>query len=198
MDTAGSFENRRRARPPGLAWGVGLASAALIGACSQTPIVATPRSFDRPGRASLVCFEMETTPPTAVPLARCAPEDPATGTLPSGFDLHAVVLQSRRGEIAVVDLRTNAILDSNATIPGFTFIEAGALPVDVVSTQGVVPARPIATYGANAGSDRGSALPGRAQAQGPRPRQRRWAAPAPGRAQARRTAQRLAATSCPG
>jgi DNA-binding beta-propeller fold protein YncE len=133
--------------------GLGLACATLLGACSQTPIFATPRSFDRPGRASLVCFEMGTTPPTAVPLSRCAPADPATGTLPSGFDLHAIVLQSRRGEIAVVDLRTNAILDTNATIPGFTFIEAGALPVDVVSTQGAVSDRPIATYVANAGSE---------------------------------------------
>jgi hypothetical protein len=142
-----------RLRGAPAATAIGVACAALLGACTQTPIFATPRSFDRPGRASLVCFEMRTTPPTAVPLARCAPPDPATGALPAGFDLHAIVLQSRRGEIAVVDLRTNAILDTNATIPGFTFIEAGALPVDVVSTQGVVAGRPIATYVANAGSE---------------------------------------------
>ncbi len=133
--------------------GFALSCVALLGACSQTPILTTPRSFDRPGRASLVCFDVRTTPPTAVPLARCAPMDPSTGTLPSGHDLHAIVLQSRRGELAVVDLRTNAILDTNATIPGYTFIEAGALPVDVVSTRGVVADRPITTYVANAGSE---------------------------------------------
>ena len=132
---------------------ISVATLVVLVACGQTPILTTARSFDRPGRTALVCFDVSVTPPVAVALSRCAPVDVATGTLPTGFDLHALVLQSRRGEIAVVDLRTNAILDTNATIPGFTFVEAGALPVDLVASRGLSADRALTTYVANAGTE---------------------------------------------
>ena len=125
-----------------------LLAALAVGsaACSQTAVVTTPQSFDRPGHTSLVCFDVTASPPVAVPLARCAPTEPGSSTLPTGLDLHALVLQSRRGEIAVVELRTNKILDTNKTIPGYTFIEAGALPVDLVSSRGLTAGAPITTF----------------------------------------------------
>lgn len=154
-----------------------LLAALAVGsaACSQTAVVTTPQSFDRPGHTSLVCFDVTTSPPVAVPLARCAPTEPGSSTLPTGLDLHALVLQSRRGEIAVVELRTNKILDTNKTIPGYTFIEAGALPVDLVSSRGLTAGAPITTYVANAGTEdvwvfaasafRAPATTGRAESQ---------------------------------
>jgi hypothetical protein len=130
-----------------------LATLVALGvvACSQTPVLVTPRSFDRPGRLALLCFDLGGATPMAVPLERCRP--PAGSTAPPpGLSLHAVVLQTARGQIAVVDLRANVILDSSRTVPGFTFIEAGALPVDVVATTGVRPAMTLTTYVVNQGT----------------------------------------------
>ena len=104
-------------------------SLALTG-CSSTPVVVNPRSFTQPSRFGFLCFNTALTPNRPVALSMC--NDVGTTGLPTpGFELHSLVVQGGRGEIAAVDLTTNTLLDSDTTVPGFTFIAAGDAPVDI-------------------------------------------------------------------
>ncbi|HSN98545.1 MAG TPA: hypothetical protein VLS89_09605, partial [Candidatus Nanopelagicales bacterium] len=50
--------------------------------------------------------------------------------------LYALVTQTTRGEVAVIDLTTNEspVLDQDPSVPGANFLHVGAQPVDIVST----------------------------------------------------------------
>lgn len=54
--------------------------------------------------------------------------------------LHALVTQTLRGEVAVIDLSEEdeemAVVDADPTTPGFGFLTVGANPVDIVTTPG--------------------------------------------------------------
>ena len=72
-------------------------------------------------------------PPVPVQQSLCAPVGSTTngGDLP--YHLYAVVTQSIRGELAVVDLTAGFVVDTSATAPGINFLPVGQLPTDVAA-----------------------------------------------------------------
>ena len=133
----------RRPSLPRLARGGALASLLVVhgvvvtAACSQKPVTVPLRSLERSGRAALVCLRAPGTPSPGRPLSECSP-----GTLESGDftslpnHAYALVTQTTRGEIAVLDLTTGEVADADAAVPGYTFLPVGAQPVDIAATRG--------------------------------------------------------------
>lgn len=121
-----------------------LAVPAGLSACSQTPTSVPVRTFERAQRMDVACLQLyDVDPstglltarePTGRPQAECAP----VATNESGRDfqkqLFALVTQSARGELAVVDLSAGILIDQNRAIPGINFVPVGALPTDVATT----------------------------------------------------------------
>jgi DNA-binding beta-propeller fold protein YncE len=79
-------------------------------------------------------------------MERCNRTD--KGLTPDSYGLHALVLQSSRGEVAAVDVRAWRVLDSRSDIPGKTFVPTGSVPVGIA----VAPDHPHVMYVANSGS----------------------------------------------
>jgi hypothetical protein len=123
----------------------GGAAAVSTASCSQTPVNVPVRTFERAQKMDVVCmrvfkpdprdprFEIAV-PPEPVALGNCAP-------VPSGADgrylpyhLYALVTQTARGEIAVVDMTASQVIDTDRTTPGINFVPVGALPTDLAAT----------------------------------------------------------------
>ncbi|MDC0745760.1 hypothetical protein [Polyangium mundeleinium] len=136
----------------------GLALAALglplalvsSGGCQTQTVPTAVRALERSGRVSFLCLGapgVGTTP--ALPFERCSGTRFATPdayAVANGVTtqphLYALVTQTTRGEVAVVDMSTkvDAVLDSNPRVPGANFLPIGAQPVDIVSTNGSMAA----------------------------------------------------------
>ncbi len=112
--------------------------------CATQQVETTLRSLEHSGRISFVCLAAPgTTPSTGLPLEDCtiarfqSPDDYAVvdgkTTQPH---LYALVTQTTRGEVAVIDMstKTQAVLDQNPRVPGANFLPIGAQPIDIVST----------------------------------------------------------------
>jgi len=123
-------------------------------ACSQTPVIVPVRSMERPRDVDFLCL-LEKPDGTAegAPLEKCrispppATPDPAVrldrpSVEKENYHLHAVVTQSKRGELAVVDLGRGprvsefGMVKVDPRIPGFTFLPVGAVPTDVATDPG--------------------------------------------------------------
>jgi hypothetical protein len=123
--------------------------ALAAAACNQTPIETPVRSFDRPSDVALTCVLFN---PEAAgfdpllgwlgryeprPLSACAPlpsgqqdtfVDPNN---PSAFyspELRALVANSARGEVALVNVPLAVLIDLDRKNPGFNFVPVGRLP----------------------------------------------------------------------
>lgn len=126
--------------------GVSIASAFALGACSQTPTSVPQRTFDRAQKVDVVCMQvleqdpndatslLTLRPPRPLPQENCTP-------VPTNVDgslflnqLYAVVTQTSRGEVAVVNLSAGVIEDTQKAIPSINFIPVGAIPTDVATT----------------------------------------------------------------
>lgn len=59
---------------------------------------------------------------------------------------HALVTQVQRGEVAAVDLFNKDVLDSDKKIPGYTFVDVGALPTAIAIPSAVAGEAPRWTY----------------------------------------------------
>ena len=129
--------------------GLCVLSALLFAACSDTTPPPEPVSFQRANRVAFVCVDLRWalgSERSLVPMERCNLTD--KGVLPDYYGLHALVLQSSRGEVAAVDVRAWRVLDNRSDIPGKTFVPAGAVPVAIA----VAPDHPHVMYVANSGS----------------------------------------------
>jgi DNA-binding beta-propeller fold protein YncE len=115
---------------------------ALAAGCSADAIEVQPRSFIQPGDFAFACFGA-TAP---LPLARCVEG------APSDVELHALIVQQARGEVASVDLEHNRVEDTDIRIPGFTFVLAGELPTAIAVPRGSDASPPRYAYVANYGS----------------------------------------------
>ncbi|MDI1449677.1 hypothetical protein [Polyangium sp. 6x1] len=126
---------------------LGLPLALVAGGGCQTQTVPTAvRALERSGRVSFLCLGapgVGTTP--ALPYEKCGGTRFATpneygvsGEVTTQPHLYALVTQTTRGEVAVVDMNTkvDSVLDSNPRVPGANFLPVGAQPVDIVSTAG--------------------------------------------------------------
>ena len=110
------------------AW-IGLAAVALAG-CNDSQAAQKLRSLERSGEMNFVCRDFETG--EGRPLAAC-PDQADDG---ESRHLLAVVTQTLRGEVAVVDFTTGRVLDADPTLPGPSFLPVGGQPTDIVSTPG--------------------------------------------------------------
>jgi hypothetical protein len=133
-----------------LVCGAACASGALLpsSGCARTPIQVPTRALERSGRSAFVCLgDPNGAVRPQLPLERC------TGGLVSSISqylgadggavsavphLYALVTQTTRGEVAVIDTTAtnNSVLDEDPAIPGASFLPVGAQPVDIVSTPG--------------------------------------------------------------
>lgn len=125
-----------------------LGLALVAAACSDGDPPAPPASFSGPGDVAFVCFDLSGGNVTPAKLSECPnPNDDPS----SNLVLHALVTQNNTGELAAVDMRSSRtsigtqpgrVVDSRADIPGFTFVDVGAVPTNVL-----VPAdHPDRTY----------------------------------------------------
>jgi len=119
----------------------------IVLACSQTPTSVPVRTFERAQRMDTVClrlFDRAPDAPAGAPLERIVPvglrQDecaPVPGYLDGSLfqnQLFAVVTQTTRGEVAVVDLSAGALVDQSLATPGVNFLPVGAIPSDVAAT----------------------------------------------------------------
>jgi len=128
----------------------GLAGSLVLGetSCGQTPTNVAVRTFQGAQRMDVLCVQvLGTTPDDAgavipipaipVSLDHCAPV--ATGVDPTTLTFHtlAVVTQTTRGELAVVDLTLGKVIDTSLALPGINFLPVGQNPTDVVVTPDV-------------------------------------------------------------
>lgn len=98
--------------------------------CEDAAEPFVPPSFDRADQVTLACVDVLRS--EGVPVAECEVEEPAPD-----LHLYALVTQSQRGELAVVDLTADTLLDVNPQVPGYTFHPVGELPTGVaVSPDG--------------------------------------------------------------
>ncbi|MCA1664066.1 MAG: hypothetical protein LC659_07345, partial [Myxococcales bacterium] len=134
---------------------------AAVSACNQTTINTPLRSFDRPSDVALTCVQYFPNAVTGAtphgtynvrPLADCEPVRasqlaqvvqyalplnyvPVLG--PGNFTpfLVALVPQSARGELALVDTAQSRLVDLDPFTPGFGFLPVGKLPEHVRASK---------------------------------------------------------------
>jgi hypothetical protein len=121
-------------------WIAGLAvAAAAVGAaiagssCGQTPVNVAIHTFEGAQNIAVLCMNVSDTskPPVPVSQDNCAPV-PANvvgSDLPN--HLFALVTQTTRGELAVVDVTAGYVVDEDKSTPGVNFIPVGTNPTDV-------------------------------------------------------------------
>ena len=111
--------------------------------CGQTPVNVPVRTFEGAGRMDVLCMQVLSTDPSTsgtpipavpVPLDNCGPVATGTDTTQLFFHLVAVVTQTFRGELAVVDLTAGHVVDTSRSLPGVNFLPVGQNPTDVVVT----------------------------------------------------------------
>lgn len=113
--------------------------------CTQQQVATSLRSLERSGRVSFVCLSgpgAEASPGRSIydcsGVRYESPEDygilDGKTTQPH---LYALVTQTTRGEVAVIDMstKTESVLDQNPRVPGANFLPVGAQPIDIVSTE---------------------------------------------------------------
>lgn len=120
---------------------VTVAISLVLFACSQTPTSVPVRTFERAQRMDVACLQLFDSKAGFAPIEpRGRPQDEcvpvATDVNGGGFEkqLFALVTQTTRGEIAVVDLSAGGLVDQSRATPGINFLPVGALPTDVATT----------------------------------------------------------------
>jgi hypothetical protein len=119
--------------------------AAGMASCAATPTVPPLRSFENAKDIDVVCLQLYTTsqsgqvpgiaviPPIPVEQQLCAPVpfDYTGQILP--YHLFALVTQTARGEVAVVDLTAGQIIDEDPATPGINFLPVGSNPAGIAA-----------------------------------------------------------------
>lgn len=109
--------------------------AGILFACSQTPTSVPIRTFERAQRVDTICLRLSgPDAPAPQPPAACAPVPPNVNGINLDNQLFALVTQSSRGEVAVVDLSAGEVVDRSRAIPGINFLPVGAIPTDIAAT----------------------------------------------------------------
>ena len=130
----------------GAIFGVLLVAGAAVStaSCAQTPPNSPVRSFDRAQKVDVVCMHVEDYDPNSnivtevypqpLPQAQCTPAPIYVDgtTLPN--HLFAMVTQTTRGEVAIVDLTAGNVVDIDNSTPGINFLPVGKNPTDIGST----------------------------------------------------------------
>jgi hypothetical protein len=132
----------------GLVAGAAIAASVVAtqSSCNQTPTNVPVRTFEGAGRMDILCLQVLSVgsgdggvagaPIPAVPVSQdlCAPVPTGTDPTTVPYHLVAVVTQTLRGELAVVDLTAQRVVDTSRALPGVNFLPVGKNPTDVVVT----------------------------------------------------------------
>lgn len=118
---------------------VGGAELMSTSSCAATATNNPLRSFENARNVDVVCMQTRTsedgggTLPVALPQAACTPVPAGvTGAyLPN--HLFALVTQTTRGEVAVVDLTAGVVVDEDLGTPGVNFLPVGQNPTGIAS-----------------------------------------------------------------
>lgn len=128
----------------GVALGLSGAIGVNVTACSQAPTPTPVRTFERAEKMDVVCLRLyEPDParpgflvasrPVPLPQEECAPVPPGANGEFLQNQLFALVTQTTRGELAVVDLSAGRLVDQTRATPGINFVPVGAQPTDVAA-----------------------------------------------------------------
>ncbi len=113
--------------------------------CTQQQTSTSLRALEHSGRVSFVCLNA---PGDSLSPGR--PQNDCSGVrfeTPDDYGmvdgettkphLYALVTQTTRGEVAVIDMstKTESVLDANPRVPGTNFLPVGAQPVDIATTN---------------------------------------------------------------
>ncbi|XXT23723.1 hypothetical protein WME94_19480 [Sorangium sp. So ce429] len=129
-------------------------SALVLAGCAGESTLAAVEALAQSGRSAFVCLAIDRPDPDkpgvmrSLPITDCSYR---TADSPSDFQvdaadggeaklphLYALVTQTSRGEVAVIDMTTerSPIVDHDTGTPGASFLPVGAQPVDIVATPG--------------------------------------------------------------
>lgn len=112
-----------------------IGGAGILFACSQEPTSVAIRTFERAQRVDTICLRLfGPGAPAPLPPEACAPVPPDVNGINLDNQLFALVTQTSRGEIAVVDLSAGEVVDRSKAVPGINFLPVGAIPTDVAAT----------------------------------------------------------------
>ena len=149
MKSAFYFLARRRAVAVALSLALlAVATSALLFACTQSPTEVPVRTFERAQKIDVVCIRLYDPPPVGQPLNNFTARPQPIGRpesdcqpVPADLDgesfdrqLFALVTQTQRGELAIVDLTAGKLVDTKRAIPGINFLPVGANPTGVAVT----------------------------------------------------------------
>jgi hypothetical protein len=109
-------------------WRVALVAViTLVSGCAEKPVEQPLRSLERSGKSSFICVGPDG---QGRSIDACPDYDRGENRL------LALVTQTLRGEVAVVDITNETVLDADPGVPGFSFLPVGANPIDIASTPG--------------------------------------------------------------
>lgn len=111
----------------------------VLAACSRSVDPAPLRTFDRAQNLDVVCMHVRDEfgnvllRPEPLPTSACTavPRGVVGDLLPN--HLFALVTQTLRGQVAVIDLTASRIVDVDHSTPDVNFLSVGALPTDIAS-----------------------------------------------------------------
>ncbi|MCA9627326.1 MAG: hypothetical protein KC766_06660, partial [Myxococcales bacterium] len=114
---------------------LGLLCAGWLVACQDAPVSLPLRSLERSGEVAFVCRNDHDVDRPGRPIDDCPDYDDGD----DGGELNqllALVTQTTRGEVAVVNLSRGRVEDVDPGSPGFNFLPIGAQPTGIASTPG--------------------------------------------------------------
>ncbi|KYF85508.1 hypothetical protein BE17_32780 [Sorangium cellulosum] len=129
-------------------------SVLVLAGCAEESTPVAVEALAQSGRSAFVCLAVDRPDPEKPGVTRSLPITDCsyrTADSPSDFQvdaadggaaklphLYALVTQTSRGEVAVIDMTTehSPILDHDTGTPGASFLPVGAQPVDIVATPG--------------------------------------------------------------
>jgi hypothetical protein len=112
-----------------------VAASAVLFACSQTPTSVPIRTFERAQKVDVICLRVYgDNAPEALKQEACAPVPPNVNGGDFNNQLFALVTQTTRGEVAVVNLSSGIIEDQRHVTPGINFLPVGSNPTDIATT----------------------------------------------------------------
>ena len=106
--------------------------------CTQKPVSQPIRSLERSGKIALVCLDPDLSvgrDSPNYPLEQCGTTY-ASRPDGSGLGTHVIALvnQTSRGEVAVLDITYGNVVDVDTSSPGYNFLPVGQQPVDIVAS----------------------------------------------------------------
>ena len=113
-----------------------LTASVAVFACSEQPITVPVRSLEQSGDVAFLCLDTTDKEHPGRWIDTCASTFDVTSGEPSTGNLIALVTQTTRGEVAMINLSTESVMDLDPAKPGFNFIPVGANPVDIATTPG--------------------------------------------------------------